>query len=219
VNLKDFCSRKLIAVLAFAVGLGAAGYPLHYRSDRLKDEVTELAKKNHNLQEENDRLRYINSLSVEFSMDPLIVTLVDQQSRQYLNHKSAEWRLLKTPEFLTYIMLSLIYAESKGDPGAVGDGGKARGLTQIWVTTARDYGNVSAEQLLDPETNINYSFKHFHELLKKYHGNLAMVLYAWNRGPGTVDRLLQYGQTPENGYGKRVYQASLDNNRHFALRE
>jgi len=219
VSLKDFYSRKLVAVVAFALGLSAAGYPLHYRSERLKKELAELDKTNNSLKEENDRLRYINSLSVEFSMDPLIVTLVDQYSRQYLNHSAPEWRLLKTPEFLTYVMLSLIYAESKGDAGAVGDGGKARGLTQIWVSTARDYGNVSADQLLDPETNIAYSFKHFHELLKKYRGNLAMVLYAWNRGPGTVDRLLLYGQSPENGYGKRVYQASLDNNRRFALGE
>ncbi len=217
MSLKDFYSRKLMAILAFAVGLGAAGYPLHYRSERLKNELAQLNITNHNLKEENDRLRYINSLAIEFSMDPLIVTLVDQYSRQYLNHSASEWRLLKTPEFLTYIMLSLIYAESKGDAGAVGDGGKARGLTQIWVTTARDYGNVSADQLLDPETNIAYAFKHFHGLLKKYRGNLAMVLYAWNRGPGTVDRLLLYGQSPENGYGKRVYQASLDNNRQAAL--
>lgn len=219
MSLKDFYSMKLIAILAFAVGLGAASYPLHYRSEQLKKELGEAYKTNHDLREENDRLRYINSLAVEFSMDPLVVTLVDQYAHQHMNSGGPEWRLLKTPEFLTYIMLSLIYAESKGDPGAVGDGGKARGLTQIWVTTARDYGNVSADQLLDPETNIAYSFKHFHELLKKYRGNLAMVLYAWNRGPGTVDRLLLYGQSPENGYGKRVYQASLDNNRHFALGE
>ena len=217
MSLKGFYSRKLIAIVAFAAGLGAAGYPLHYRSERLKKELAELNKTNFSLKEDNDRLRYINSLAVEFSMDPLIVTLVDQYSRQHLNHARPEWRLVKTPEFLTYIMLSLIYTESKGDAGAVGDGGKARGLTQIWVTTARDYGNVSADQLLDPETNIAYSFKHFHELLKKYRGNLAMVLYAWNRGTGTVDRLLAYGQSPENGYGKRVYQASLDNNRHFAI--
>ncbi len=219
MTLKDFYSRKLIAILAFAVGLGAAGYPLHYRSERLKKEVASLAKTNDSLKEESDRLRYINSLAVEFSMDPLVVTLVDQYSHQHMSNGGPEWRLLKTPEFLTYIMLSLIYAESKGDAGAVGDGGKARGLTQIWVSTAKDYGSVSADQLLDPETNIAYSFKHFHELLKKYRGNLAMVLYAWNRGPGTVDRLLLYGQSPENGYGKRVYQASLDNNRHFALGE
>ena len=47
MSLKDFFSRKLIAILAFAVGLGAAGYPLHYRSERLKKDVAALAKTNH----------------------------------------------------------------------------------------------------------------------------------------------------------------------------
>jgi hypothetical protein len=213
VSFKDLFLKKLLILLAFAVGVAGAGFPLQRHSEQLQGQLEHLTKTNDSLQLENNHLRYINSLSVEFSMDPMVVTLVDQYSRQYLKGEAAEWRLLKTPEFLTYIMLSLIYAESKGDPGAVGDGGRARGLTQIWVTTAKDYGNVSAEQLLDPETNISYSFKHFHGLLKKYRGNLAMVLYAWNRGPGTVDRLLLYGQTPENGYGKKVYQASVDNNR------
>ena len=219
MNLKDFCSRKVVAGVAFALGIVAAGYPLQYRSERLQGQMTELNKKCEDLRQEALHLQYINSLSVEFSMDPLVVTLVDQYSRQYLNADRPEWRLIKTPEFLTYIMLSLIYAESKGDPGAVGDGGRARGLTQIWVTTAKDYGNVSPEQLLDPETNISYSFKHFHVLLKKYQGNLAMVLYAWNRGTGTVDRLLVYGQSPENGYGKKVYEASLNNNREIAFHQ
>jgi hypothetical protein len=213
VSFKDLFFKKVLIILAFVIGVAGAGFPLQRHSEKLQAQLDDLTKSNEALQLENSHLRYINSLSVEFSMDPMIVTLVDQYSRQQLKTEAAEWRLLKTPEFLTYIMLSLIYAESKGDPAAIGDGGRARGLTQIWVSTAKDYGNVSADQLLDPETNISYSFKHFHGLLKKYRGNLAMVLYAWNRGPGTVDRLLLYGQTPENGYGKKVYQASLDNNR------
>ena len=219
MNLKDFCSKKVVAGVAFALGIITAGYPLQQSSERLQGQMTQLNKKCEDLKQEASHLRYINSLSVEFSMDPLVVTLVDQYSRQYLKADGPEWRLLKTPEFLTYIMLSLIYAESRGESSAVGDGGRARGLTQIWVSTAKEYGDVSAEQLLDPETNISYSFKHFHGLLKKYHGNLAMVLYAWNRGPGTVDRLLVYGQSPENGYGKRVYEASVSNNREIALQQ
>jgi hypothetical protein len=207
----------MVAALAFVVGLVCVGYPLQYRSEQLRGQVTELKKKCDSLREENEHLRYINSLSVEFSMDPLIVTLVDQYSRDYLQTGGPEWRLVKTPEFLTYIMLSIIYAESKGNPCAVGDNGKARGLTQIWVSTANDYGAVTPEQLLDPETNISYSFKHFQGLLRKYSGNLAMALYAWNRGSGTVDNLLIYGRSPENGYGKKVYQASLDNNRNVVF--
>ena len=158
-----------------------------------------------------ERLSYINDLSVEFSIEPIIVTLIDQYSRKYLKKDGKEWRLLKTPEFLTHIMLSLIHAESGGDPTAIGDNGRARGLTQIWVSTAERYGTVTAEQLLDPKVNISFSFQHFHYLLKKYRGNLALALYAWNRGTGKVDRLLLYGQSPQNDYGKKVYQATLLN--------
>ena len=221
VTVKGLFTRKLVGLLAFAIGVLAAGYPLHHsyqsQQNQLEVKVSDLEMKYAGLNKENEHLRYIQNLSVEFSMDPLIVTLVDQYSRQYLKKGTAEWRLLKTPEFLTYVMLSVIYAESKGNPGAIGDGGRARGLTQIWATTAKDYGNVSPEALLDPETNISYSFRHFHELLKKYKGNLALVLYAWNRGPGTVDKLILYGQAPENGYGLKVYQASLNSNRDYVL--
>jgi hypothetical protein len=186
--------------------------------ERYQKEIASLNEQNAALGKENERLRYINDLAVEFSVEPMIVTLVDHYSREYLAKNGPEWRLLKTPEFMTYIMLSLIYAESKGNPGAIGDGGRARGLTQIWVSTAKAYGEVTAEQLLDPETNISYSFQHFHHLLKKYKGNLALALYAWNRGAGTVDRLIVYGQSPQNGYGRKVYEAALLNNRQVVLK-
>ena len=180
--------------------------------ERAQIDISALEEQNQVLVKELERLHYINDLALEFSVEPMIVTLVDHHSREYLKTDGPEWRLLKTPEFLTYIMLSLIHAESKGNPAAIGDSGRARGLTQIWVSTAREYGEVTAEQLLDPEINVSFSFQHFHHLLKKYRGNLALALYAWNRGAGKVDRLLVYGQSPQNGYGRKVYQAALLNN-------
>lgn len=198
---------------------------VHYHSERFVRQLTAvqaqneaLAKQNQVLLQQNTHLRYINDLAVEFSMDPMIVLLVDHYSRDYLKTEGPEWRLLKTPEFLTYIMLSLIYTESKGRASAIGDGGKARGLTQIWVTTAKQYGNVTAKELLDPEVNISFAFKHFHHLLQKYRGNLAVALYAWNRGSGKVDKLLIYGESPQNGFGKKVYEAALLNNRYLEFK-
>ena len=179
----------------------------------LSEENQALSQLHQVLTQRNEKLSYFYDLATEFSMDPAVVTLVDLYARDYMSHDGPEWRLVRTPEFMTYIMLSLIYVESKGDPSAVGDGGKARGLTQIWVSTARDYGDVTPEQLHQPETNISFAFKHFHNLLKKYRGNLALVLYAWNRGSGKVDRLLVYGESPQNGYAKKIYEAALLNNR------
>ena len=150
-------------------------------------------------------------------MASTIVTLVDRYSREYMRKSGPEWRLVRTPEFMSYIMLSLIYVESKGNTHAVGDGGRARGLTQIWVSTAQDYGEVTSEALHLPETNLSFAFKHFHQLLKKYQGNITLTLYAWNRGSRKVDRLLEYGESPGNGYARKVYEVALLNNRELLI--
>ena len=194
-------------------GLLAGCVYLTYQADQLRDQVVVLIEQNQLLTEKIDHLSYVNDLAIEFSMDPAIVTLIDRYSRDHMKNGGPEWRLVRTPEFMSYIMLSLIYVESKGNTHAVGDGGKARGLTQIWVSTAKEYGNVTAEQLHRPETNLSFAFKHFQHLLQKYRGNLALALYAWNRGSGKVDKLLVYGESPQNGYAKKVYEAALASNR------
>lgn len=210
MSLKEIGKWCLAALI---VGLLAGWSYWIYQTDQLRNQLADLAEQNQMLLEKSERLSYVNDLAVEFSMDPAIVTLVDRYSREYMEAGGPEWRLVRTPEFMSYIMLSLIYVESKGNTEAVGDGGKARGLTQIWLSTARDYGEVTAEQLHLPETNISFAFKHFQHLLQKYRGNLALALYAWNRGTGRVDRLILYGESPENGYAKKVYEAALVGNR------
>jgi soluble lytic murein transglycosylase-like protein len=149
-------------------------------------------------------------MSIEFGIDLGIVLIVDELARSYVNPNDPEWRVIRTPEFMTHIMLSLIYAESKGKAKAIGDRGRAYGLTQIWHTTAAQYGDVSAELLLEPEVNIDYAFRHLSYLLRKYKGNLALSLYSWNRGEGTVDRLIRHGQPPNNTFGPKIYRAALD---------
>jgi soluble lytic murein transglycosylase-like protein len=204
--------------LTLVIGLLASGfYWMDQEAQLIKDQMTALRQENERLTKRNEQRIYINDLAVEFSMDPTIVTLVDRYSRKYMKESGPEWRLVRNPEFLSYIMLSLIYVESKGDTHAVGDRGRARGLTQIWVSTAQDYGEVTAEALHRPETNISFAFKHFHQLLKKYQGNVALTLYAWNRGSRKVDRFLEYGESPGNGYAKKVYEAALVNNQELLI--
>ncbi len=205
--------KRKLWLVALIFGVLAGFVFLIYQAFQLKEQIVVLSEQNQMLTEQTQHLSYVNDLAIEFSMDPAIVTLVDRYSREYMRNGEAEWRLVRTPEFMSYIMLSLIYVESKGNTHAVGDGGKARGLTQIWVSTAKEYGNVTAEQLHRPETNISFAFKHFQHLLQKYRGNLALALYAWNRGPGRVDRLLVYGESPQNGYAKKVYEAAVLSNR------
>jgi hypothetical protein len=205
--------KRKLWLVALIFGVLAGFVFMIYQAVQLRDQIVVLSEQNQMLTEKTEHLSYVNDLAIEFSMDPAIVTLVDRYSREYMRNGEAEWRLVRTPEFMSYLMLSLIYVESKGNTHAIGDDGKARGLTQIWVSTAKEYGNVTAEQLHLPETNISFAFKHFQHLLQKYRGNLALALYAWNRGPARVDRLLAYGESPQNGYAKKVYEAAMVNNR------
>lgn len=220
--------KEIWVCTTFAIGL-LGGCLLVDEANRLRDHIATLSNENQALAHKNqvltqtvltqtnERLSYVYDLATEFSVDPVIVTLVDHYAREYIRENEPEWRLVRTPEFMTYVMLSLIYVESNGNTHAVGDGGKARGLTQIWVSTANEYGDVTPEQLHLPETNISYAFKHFHHLLKKYRGNLALALYAWNRGSNKVDKLLEYGESPQNGYAKKIYKAALVNNRDWLI--
>lgn len=81
----------------------------------------------------------------------------------------------------------------------------AVGYTQVLPSTARwiEPGTTRAD-LFDTRTNLRVGFKYLRYLLDKYDGNLRLALTAYNRGPGTVDRLLRQGRNPENGYARKV---------------
>ena len=207
---------KLLAtatvILAVLVGSFIAfTYTQQRDNERLDDNVQQLIR-------ENSKLRYIHQLAIEFTLDPKIVMAVDHLASEYIDPSLLRYRLLNK-ELYTYMFLSLIWAESKGDPQAIGDSGKAFGLTQLWLDTAQMY-NEELEQgyLLTVQGNLNIAFLHADYLLDKYHGNVALWLYSWNRGEGTVDRLMQYGGAVENGYARRVYLAAELNNRRMDWR-
>lgn len=81
----------------------------------------------------------------------------------------------------------------------------AVGYTQVLPSTARwiEPGTTRAD-LFDTRTNLRVGFKYLRYLIDKYNGNLRLALTAYNRGPGTVDRLLRQGRNPENGYASKV---------------
>ena len=81
----------------------------------------------------------------------------------------------------------------------------AIGLTQLMPATARWLQpGVRTAQLRNSETNLRIGFKYLRDLIQNYHGDTELALLAYNRGPGTVDRVLKRGGNPDNGYADMV---------------
>lgn len=81
----------------------------------------------------------------------------------------------------------------------------AVGLTQLMVPTARWFKrDATVADLRDSETNLEIGFRYLNELIDRYEGDVELALTAYNRGTGTVDRVLERGGDPDNGYARKV---------------
>ena len=104
----------------------------------------------------------------------------------------------------------LVKTESGFDHRAVSNVG-ARGLTQVMPRTARWLRpGTTAEDLFDRTLNLNMGFGYLRSLIDKYDGDVRLALLAYNRGPGTVDRILRRGGDPDNGYADKVLEGYED---------
>jgi soluble lytic murein transglycosylase-like protein len=102
------------------------------------------------------------------------------------------------------LAFGLVKTESTFNERAVSHVG-ARGLTQVMPRTARWLRpGTTAEDLFDRETNLELGFSYLSDMIEKYRGDVRLALLAYNRGPGTVDRILRRGGNPDNGYAGKV---------------
>jgi soluble lytic murein transglycosylase-like protein len=102
------------------------------------------------------------------------------------------------------VAFGLVRAESSFRPKVVSPVG-AVGLTQVMPATARWLEpGTTRKELMQPNVNLRLGFKYLRQLIEQYDGNEELALTAYNRGPGTVDRLLQRGRNPDNGYAEKV---------------
>ncbi len=109
----------------------------------------------------------------------------------------------------------LVRAESSFRPTATSPVG-ATGLTQLMPATARWLvPGTTRQELKDPQTNLRIGFKYLRSLIDKYDGDEKLALTAFNRGPGTVDKLLKRGGNPDNGYAEKVWTGQ--SKKHVAL--
>jgi soluble lytic murein transglycosylase-like protein len=87
------------------------------------------------------------------------------------------------------LVAAIIEAESDFNPRAVSRKG-ARGLMQLMPRTASIY---QVEDSYDPYENIEAGVRHLRRLMDRFHGNLPLVLAAYNAGERAV---LIYGGVP-----------------------
>ena len=63
---------------------------------------------------------------------------------------------------------------------------------------------TKTQDLYDRQLNLRLGFRYLDQMIDKYKGNVRLALLAYNRGPGTVDRVLKQGGNPDNGYADKV---------------
>ena len=103
------------------------------------------------------------------------------------------------------IAFGLVRTESEFKTTATSHVG-AIGLTQLMPATARWMRpGTQVNDLRNPEVNLSIGFRYLRELIDKYEGDERLALLAYNRGPGTVDRVLKRGGNPDNGYAEAVF--------------
>jgi soluble lytic murein transglycosylase-like protein len=104
----------------------------------------------------------------------------------------------------------LVQAESSFRTAARSPVG-AVGLTQLMPATARWLvPGTTRRDLENPSTNLRIGFKYLRQLIDNFDGDEALALTAYNRGPGTVNRLLARGADPDNGYADKVLTGSSE---------
>lgn len=101
------------------------------------------------------------------------------------------------------LVKAVIMVESSYDPMAVSKKG-AIGLMQLMPTTAAALG---VKDSLNPEHNINGGVKYLKKLLKRFEGDLALALAAYNAG---IKKVKKYKGIPPykatQRYVKKVFQ-------------
>lgn len=101
----------------------------------------------------------------------------------------------------SHLLKAMIKAESDFDPQAVSRKG-AMGLMQIMP---ENFKMLDLENPFDPLENIKAGARYFQQLYKRFNGQLALSLAAYNAGPTAVDyykSIPPYQETEE--YVRRV---------------
>ena len=126
----------------------------------------------------------------------MIKTLYKKEYSEYVSKYSQEYGV---DENLIY---ALIKAESNFEADAVSSK-DAQGLMQLMYSTAEDVAKkngieLTEENILEPDININIGTKYISTLLEKYEC-VEIALAAYNAGSGNVDKWIKNGVINADG--------------------
>jgi soluble lytic murein transglycosylase-like protein len=82
------------------------------------------------------------------------------------------------------LLRAVLHVESRFNPAAVSRAGAA-GAMQLMPATARRYGVTDR---VDAAQSVDAGARHLRDLLRRYDGNVALALSAYNAGEGAVER-------------------------------
>lgn len=164
----------------------------------------------------------VASMTGEALPDPATEALLEKRERELvvaafakefsipLEMAGSIYRAALAEDIAPRVAFGLVQAESSFRPRAVSPVG-AVGLTQLLPSTARwMVPGTSRQDLMKPETNLRVGFKYLRHLMDRFEGDEMLALTAYNRGPGTVNRLISRGADPDNGYAEKVLTGSSE---------
>ena len=155
------------------------------------DDVEEaLAERVGNEREVQERERMVQASIAEYGIARDLAEAIYDAAREEGIEPEVAFGLVRTE--------STFREDAKSHVGALG-------LTQVMPKTAAwlEPGTTSKD-LYERETNLRLGFRYLDQMIDKYKGDLKLALLAYNRGPGTVDRVLDRGGNPDNGYADKV---------------
>ncbi|MDE0185846.1 MAG: lytic transglycosylase domain-containing protein [Candidatus Poribacteria bacterium] len=99
------------------------------------------------------------------------------------------------------LVLAMVRVESNFQPNAISKSG-AVGLTQLMSFTGRELGlkvpnyrnprkpsqNAQTDERFNPRKNLEAGVRYLSRMIKRYDGNLALAIAAYNAGPGRVKK-------------------------------
>lgn len=179
-SIADILYKSMERVIEAGFGQGKATLPIRDLStvrpsvDLAKPEFRKIS-----IEAPPTRLKHEESEPISLNRQPTVrARPTDEIMRKYGAHIE---RAARANSLDPALLVSVIQAESNGDPNAVSPAG-AKGLMQLIDSTASEVG---VKRVFDPRENIAGGARYLKQQMDRF-GDTKLALAAYNAGPGNV---------------------------------